>query len=152
MTSLLRLVPPLLALIAAVLLLITWGERAISSPGISHFYNPMWACGDAPPFLVVDISVNREQYRGTAMRLFRHGADLHADGQPGAAPHSFLACEGRLKKSLALFLQERWLMEGTAASAGGIFFDATNCFPATPTLEQQAFIDRMLYDEESLVP
>lgn len=150
MTPLRRLVPPLLALVAAVLLLITWGERAVSPPGIAHFYNPMWACGDAPPFFVVDISVNREQYRGTAMRVFRHGTDLHADGQPGAELSSFLTCEGRIKKSLALFLREYFLMEGT--SAEGIFFDATNCFPATPTLEQQAFIDRMLYDEESLVP
>lgn len=115
--------PPLLALVTAVLLLITWGDRAISPPGIALFYNPMWACGDAPPFLVVDISVNREQYRGTAMRLFRHGTDLHADGQPGAAPGSFLVCEGRIKK-----------------------------IPCAFSMEQQGFIDRMLYGEESLVP
>lgn len=150
MTPLRRLVPPLLALVAAVLLLISWGERAISPPGIAHFYNPMWACGDAPPFLVVDISVNREQYRGTAMRVFRHGADLHADGRPGATPHSFLVCEGRIKKSLGLFLREYFLMEG--ASAEGIFFDAANCSAATPTMEQHLYIDRMLYGEESLVP
>lgn len=86
------------------------------------------------------------------MRVFRHGADLHADGQPGAAPGSFLTCEGRIKQSVALFLREYFLMEGAAASAGGIFFDAANCSPATPTLEQQGFIDRMLYGEESLVP
>lgn len=150
MTPLRRLVPPLLALVAAVLLLITWGERAISPPGIAHFYNPMWACGDAPPFFVVDISVCRDQYRGKALRCFRHGADLHADGQPGAELGSFLVCEGRVKKSLSLFLRESFLMEGTSAS--GIFFDATACTAATPTVEQQLYIDRMLYADESLVP
>lgn len=148
MTPLRRLVPPLLALVAAVLLLITWGERAISPPGIAHFYNPMWACGDAPPFFVVDISVNREQYRGTAMRVFRHGTDLHADGQPGAELSSFLTCEGRIKKSLALFLREYFLMEGAAASADGVFFDAVNCSPATPTMAQRFYIDSQLYADE----
>ena len=55
----------LFALLAAGLLL-TWADgQTISSPGVAYFYNPMWACGDAPPFLVVDISVNREQYKGT---------------------------------------------------------------------------------------
>ena len=41
-------------------------------------------------------------------------------------------------------------MEGTAAT--GIFFDATACTAARPTAEQKLFIDRMLYDDESLVP
>ena len=140
----------LLALLAAGLLL-TWADgQAISPPGVAYFYNPMWACGDAPPFLVVDISVNREQYKGTAMRCFRHGVDMDADGQPGAGLGSFLVCEGQIKRSLSLFLQERFLMEGTAAT--GIFFDATACTAARPTAEQILFIDRMLYDDESLVP
>lgn len=142
--------PSLLALVAAGLLL-TWANgQAISPPGVAYFYNPMWACGDAPPFFVVDISVCREQYRGKALRCFRHGADLHADGQPGAELGSFLVCEGRIKRSLSLFLRESFLMEGTSAS--GIFFDAAHCIAATPTVEQQLYIDRMLYDDESLVP
>lgn len=142
--------PSLLALVAAGLLL-TWANgQAISPPGVAYFYNPMWACGDAPPFFVVDISVCREQYRGKALRCFRHGADLHADGQPGAELGSFLVCEGRIKRSLSLFLRESFLMEGTSAS--GIFFDAAHCTAATPTVEQQLYIDRMLYDDESLVP
>lgn len=140
----------LFALLAAGLLL-TWADgQTISPPGVAYFYNPMWACGDAPPFLVVDISVNREQYKGTAMRCFRHGVDMDADGQPGAGLGSFLVCEGQIKRSLSLFLQERFLMEGTAAT--GIFFDATACTAARPTAEQMLFIDRMLYDDESLVP
>lgn len=150
MTPLRQLVPSLLALVAAVLLLITWGERAISPPGIAHFYNPMWACGDAPPFFVVDISVCRDQYRGKALRCFQHGRALNKDGQPGEGLGKLLVCEGRIKKSLSLFLRERWLMEGTSAS--GIFFDATNCSATTPTVEQTLYIDRMLYGEESLVP
>lgn len=150
MKPLRRLVPSLLALVAAGLLL-TWANgQAISPPGVAYFYNPMWACGDAPPFFVVDISVCREQYRGKALRCFRHGADLHADGQPGAELGSFLVCEGRIKRSLSLFLRESFLMEGTSAS--GIFFDAAHCTAATPTVEQQLYIDRMLYDDESLVP
>ena len=140
----------LLALLAAGLLL-TWADgQTISPPGVAYFYNPMWACGDAPPFLVVDISVNREQYKGTTMRCFRHGVDMDADGQPGAGLGSFLVCEGQIKRSLSLFLQERFLMEGTAAT--GIFFDATACTAATPTIELGIYIDRMLYDYESLVP
>ena len=140
----------LFALLAAGLLL-TWADgQAISPPGVAYFYNPMWACGDAPPFLVVDISVNREQYKGTAMRCFRHGGDMDADGQPGAGLGSFLVCEGQIKRSLSLFLRERFLMEGTAAT--GIFFDATACTAATPTIEQGLYIDRMLYGEESPVP
>ena len=142
--------PLLLALVAAVLLLITWGERAISPPGIAHFYNPMWACGDAPPFFVVDISVCRDQYRGKALRCFQHGRALNEDGQPGEGLGKLLVCEGRIKRSLFLFLRERFLMEGTAAT--GIFFDATACTAARPTAEQMLFIDRMLYDDESLVP
>ena len=140
----------LFALLAAGLLL-TWADgQTISPPGVAYFYNPMWACGDSPPFLVVDISVNREQYKGTAMRCFRHGVDMDADGQPGAGLGSFLVCEGHIKRSLSLILQERFLMEGTAAT--GIFFDATACTAARPTAEQMLFIDRMLYDDESLVP
>lgn len=132
-------------------LLMAWaGEQAISAPGTVCLYNPMWACGDAPPFFVVDISVNREQYKGTAMRCFRHGVDMDADGQPGAGSGSILVCEGQIKRFLSLFLRERFLMEGTAAT--GIFFDATNCTATTPTVEQKLYIDRMLYSDETLVP
>ena len=138
------------ALLAASLLMTRAAEQDISPPGTVHLYNPTWACGDAPPFFVVDISVDREHYRGKALRCFRHGADLHADGQPGAEPGSFLVCEGRIKRSLSLFLRESFLMEGTSAS--GIFFDAAHCTAATPTVEQQLYIDRMLYGDESRVP
>lgn len=138
------------ALLAAGLLMALAGEHDISSPGVAYFSNPMWACGDAPPFFVVDISVCRDQYRGKALRCFQHGRALNEDGQPGAEPGSFLVCEGRVKRSLFLFLRERFLMEGTAAT--GIFFDATACTAARPTAEQMLFIDRMLYDDESLDP
>ena len=144
------LIATLLVLLAAGLILLVDDEQNISPPGNVYLYNPMWACGDAPPFFVVDISVYRDQYRGKALRCFQHGRALNADGQPGAGLGSFLVCEGRIKKSLSLFLRERWLMEGTSAS--GIFFDATNCSATTPTVEQTLYIDRMLYGDESLVP
>lgn len=144
------LIATLLVLLAAGLILLVDDEQNISPPGNVYLYNPMWACGDAPPFFVVDISVCREQFRGKPIRCFRHGADINADGQPGAELGSFLVCEGRIKRSLFLFLQERFLMEGTAAT--GIFFDATACTAARPTAEQMLFIDRMLYGEETLVP
>lgn len=137
-------------LLSAGLFLLGNGAQNISPPGNVYLYNPMWACGDAPPFFIVDISVCREQFRGKPMRCFRHGVDLNADGQPGAELGSLLVCEGRIKRSLFLFLQERFLMEGTAAT--GIFFDATACTAARPTAEQMLFIDRMLYGEETLVP
>lgn len=122
-------------------------EWNISQTCVAYFYNPLWACLECPPFLIVDISPDRECYKGKTIRVFQDGNDLGKYG-PSAEAGSFFVCEGNIKKSFSLLVWEFVEFRFDTNSdepVNGQFFDAKNCKYIRPTLFQEKYIEKMLH-------
>lgn len=112
----------------------------------ASFYNPLWACLECPPFLIVDISHDKAAYQGKTIRIFQNGNDLSKTGL-SSEPRSFFICEGNIKKSLSLLIWEfvEFRLETNGAeTVNGQYFDAKFCKFTQPTVQQKEYIESML--------
>lgn len=112
----------------------------------ASFYNPLWACLECPPFLIVDISHNKAVYQGKTIRIFQNGNDLSKSGL-SSEPRSFFICEGNIKESLSLLVWEfvEFRLEANSPyPVNGQYFDARICKFTQPTMQQKEYIESML--------
>lgn len=147
-----------ICLVAAGMLLVAWflPDITVSDSSYGYFYDPLLMYGDRPPCILLKISPNRDGYREKPMRVLvqdqspntitDEGVIFTSPPKPRQMPRSYLLCNGKIKKSLRVFMRSAFYRviygEGFVSME---FFDARTCANApTPDEETQRALDRLV--------
>lgn len=147
-----------ICLVAAVAVLVAWflPDITVSDSSYGSFYDPLVMYGDRPPCILLKISPNRDGYRKKPMRVLVQDKSPNTITDEGVSytyppkirrvPRSYLLCNGKIKKSLRVFMRSAFCRvmygEGFVSME---FFDAKTCYGApTPDEATQRALDRLV--------